>query len=68
MNYGKLSKCSFYLSRNHYLRHVISDEGIIVDPAKVEAIMEWHAPTYVPEVRSFKGLTGYYQRFVEGFT
>jgi hypothetical protein len=45
--YGKLSKCSFYQSRIHYLGHVISGEGIAVDPTKVEAIMEWHAPTNV---------------------
>jgi hypothetical protein len=66
--YGKLSKCSFYQSRIHYLGHVISGEGIVVDPAKVEAIMEWPAPTNVIEVRSFMGLAGYYRQFVEGFS
>jgi hypothetical protein len=37
--YGKLSKCSFYQSMIHYLRHVIFGEGISMDPTKVEAIM-----------------------------
>jgi hypothetical protein len=66
--YGKLSKCSFYQSWIHYLGHVISGEGIAVDPAKVEAIIEWPAPTNVTEVHSFMGLAGYYRRFVEGFS
>jgi hypothetical protein len=47
--YGKLSKCSFYQSKIHYLGHVISGEGIVMDPTKVEAIMEWPASTNVPE-------------------
>jgi hypothetical protein len=63
----KLSKCSFYQSRIHYLGYVIFDEGIVVDLAKVEAIMEWHVLTNVPKVRSFMDLAGYYRWFVEGF-
>ena len=65
--YGKLSKFSFYQSKIHHLGHVISDEGIVVDPAKVEAIMEWSTSTNVPEVCRFMGLEKYYRQFVEDF-
>jgi hypothetical protein len=46
--YVKLLKLSFYQSMIHYLGHVISGEGITLDPVKVEAIMEWHMLTNVP--------------------
>jgi hypothetical protein len=66
--YGKLSKCSLYQSKIPYLGHIISGEGIVVDPVKVEAIMEWITMTNVHEVCSFMGLARYYRRFVEGFS
>jgi hypothetical protein len=66
--YGKLSKCSFYQLKIHYLGHVISNEGIAVDPTKVEDIMEWPAPTNVPKVCSFMGLARYYRWFIKGFS
>ena len=47
--------------------HVVSKEGITVDPAKIEAVSKWPAPKNVTEIRSFLGLAGYYRRFVEGF-
>jgi hypothetical protein len=50
------------------LGHIISEEGIIVDLEKVEAIQEWSAPRNVAEVRSFMGLAGYYRRFIAGFS
>jgi hypothetical protein len=41
------------LLRNHCLGHAISDEGITMDPVKVEAIMECNAPKNVPGVCGF---------------
>jgi hypothetical protein len=66
--YRKLSKCSFYQTKIHYLGHIISGEGIVVDPTKVEDIMEWSTPTNMQEVCTFMELSGYYRHFVEGFS
>jgi hypothetical protein len=66
--YAKLSKCSFYQKQIHYLGHIISEDGIAVDPEKIEAIRGWSAPKNVTEVRSFMGLAGYYRGFIEGFS
>ena len=66
--YAKFSKCQFWLNSVAFLGHVISAEGISVDPQKIEAIMNWKPPTNVTEIRSFLGLAGYYRKFVEGFS
>jgi hypothetical protein len=66
--YAKLSKCSFYRNQIHYLGHIISDQGIAVDPKKIEAIRGWPTPSNVSNVRYFMGLVGYYRRFIVGFS
>jgi len=65
--YAKFSKCEFWLQEVTFLGHIITAEGVKVDPEKVKAISEWKQPTYVMEIHSFLGLAGYYQRFIKGF-
>ena len=63
--YAKFSKCEFWLDRVVFLGHVISAQGVSVDPSKVEAVINWLTPTNISDIRSFLGLAGYYRRFIE---
>ena len=66
--YAKLSKCDFGLKEVSFLCHIVSAEGIRVELAKIEAVVNWKLPQSVTEVRIFLGLAGYYRRFVKGFS
>nr|KYP31821.1 Retrovirus-related Pol polyprotein from transposon 297 family [Cajanus cajan] len=66
--YAKLSKCEIWLEEVNFLGHVISKDGVSVDPSKVEAVLLWEPPKTVTEIRNFLGLAGYYRRFMEGFS
>lgn len=52
--YGNLSNCEFWLDEVQFLGHVLSAQGILVDPAKVEAVFKWERSSLVAEVRSLK--------------
>ena len=64
--YAKFNKCEFWLNEVNFLGHIVTAEGIRVDPAKVETVQQWKSPSTPNEIRSFLGLAGYYRRFIEG--
>ena len=66
--YAKLKKCEFWLDRVSFLGHVVTKDGILVDPGKVDAMSNWRRPTTVTKIRNFLGLDGYYRWFIEGFS
>ena len=66
--FAKFSKCDFFKDEIQYLGHVVTKKGISVDPKKIRAIEDWPIPKDVTDVRSFMGITGYYRRFIEGFS
>ncbi|KAA3465912.1 DNA/RNA polymerases superfamily protein [Gossypium australe] len=65
--YAKFSKCELWLREVRFLGHIISVEGIRVDPSKISAVVDWKPSRNVSKVRSFLGLAGFYRCFVKGF-
>ena len=61
-------KSEFFLQEIRYLGHIISKDGIRMDPEKLKIIEEWPQPRNLHEVRSFIGMCSYYRRFIEKFS
>jgi hypothetical protein len=57
--YAKVNNCSFYQRKIHYLGHIISEDGIVVDPTKIKSIEEWPTLRNAAKVRYFMGLAEY---------
>jgi hypothetical protein len=58
--YVKFSKCEFWLNKVGFIGHILSTEGVAVDPSKVASITEWESPKNAGDIQSFLGLAGYY--------
>jgi hypothetical protein len=65
--YAKESKCNFAMKEIEFLGHIVSGEGIRVDPRKVQVVQDWPVPKSVHDVRSFLGLANYFRRFIHAF-
>ncbi|GKD60204.1 putative reverse transcriptase domain-containing protein [Tanacetum coccineum] len=66
--YVEFSRCKFWLQEVQFLGHVVNQDGIHVDPSKVESIKNWKTPESPTYIHSFLRLAGYYRRFIENFS
>ncbi|GJP62222.1 hypothetical protein CLOP_g19310 [Closterium sp. NIES-67] len=62
--YVKLSKSDFALKKVQFLGHIVSAQGVHVNPKKIEAVRTWKTPENVKELQQFLGFANYYNRFV----
>ena len=66
--YLKPSKCLMAQPKVDFLGHIVSRDGLSLDPAKIQALADWPVPTNPHEVRQFLGLCGWFRRFIAGFS
>ncbi|CAI7798941.1 unnamed protein product [Closterium sp. NIES-54] len=60
----KCSKCEFFKQELEFLGHVISCDGIKIDPSKIKTIQEWKSPTNMTELQRFLGFVNYVRRLI----
>ena len=64
----KPKKCHLFQHKVTYLGHMVSENGVETDPAKIEKVKKWPIPKNITEVKGFLGICSYYRRFVKNFS
>ncbi|MBW0548136.1 hypothetical protein O181_087851 [Austropuccinia psidii MF-1] len=66
--FAKASKCLFHVSSVEYLGYIVSSEGLKMDQAKVQKILNWPPPRNVKALQSFLGFANFYRRFIKNYS
>ena len=64
----KLENCSFDCKQVEFLGYVISSEGISMDPAKIQTVLEWQTPRSLGDVQCFLGFANLYRKFIKDYS
>ncbi len=65
---AKAVKCIFFQPSLPFLGHIISSEGVTVDPSKIAVVQQWPQPTSTKHVQKFLGLSNYFREYVQGYS
>jgi hypothetical protein len=63
-----IQKCKFYQKELLFLGHIVSGDGVKVDPAKIQAVKQFPRPTDVHHLRSFLGMATCFWKFINHFS
>lgn len=63
----QMDKSEFLRKEVAFLGHVVTPEGVLPNPAKIEAVIKYPIPKTTREIKAFLGLIGYYRRFIKDF-
>ncbi|MBW0581431.1 hypothetical protein O181_121146 [Austropuccinia psidii MF-1] len=66
--FSKASKCLFHVSSVEYLGYVVSPEGLKMDQAKVQQILNWPPPRNLKALQSFLSFANFYRRFIKNYS
>ena len=63
-----MSECVWGRTELPYLGHNVSEDGIKVDPKRVQAVADWPEPTSLNEIQQFLGLTILFRKYIQGYS
>ncbi|MBW0568068.1 hypothetical protein O181_107783, partial [Austropuccinia psidii MF-1] len=66
--FAKASKWLFHVSSVEYLGYVVSSEGLKMDQANVQQILNWPPPRNLKALQSFLGFANFYRRFIKNYS
>jgi hypothetical protein len=66
--WAKAEKCRFFQNSVDFLGYIVSQDGVSMDPAKVNTILERKPPRNVKDVQVFLGFANFYRKFIKGYS
>lgn len=66
--YVKLKKYTFHELQVDFFDYIISNEGLLMDPEKIQAITDWLTPMIVWDVQCFIGFANFYEIFIKNYS